>query len=402
MRDLTLGERVAIDAPVVEIGLTGPRLEELGERLGAVVVALDAKRAIPPSFEPITLQKRELRPGASFGDQGALRIDFASLPADVERLMFVLYIVGGYGSGVTFRDFGSLTATIDDVRFAVDFTNRGEAAAILVELYRYKGGWRLSANGQGFVGGVGAVGSAFNISIPVPDPPRDYSGRDGGGRNGGGRDSDRHRGGGGNSSGSGFAIDHAHIVTNAHVIDGARSISVVGEKFTVAAEVVFSDPRNDIALIRVERDLGPGARFRAIDTIDLGEDIVVLGFPLQGLLGSGPTATAGNVSSLCGIGNDSTVLQFTAPIASGNSGGPILDCSGLVIGLVHASLNLETVRLSGNNAENVNFGVKAPIVKTFLTTTGIDFVQVQAGPTRNRAEIVREARGYIYRIRCEG
>lgn len=395
MRDLTLGERVALETPVVEIALDGPRLEEHGERLGAVVVALDAQRRIPSSFEPITLQKRELRPGASFGERGALRIDFASLPTDVERLMFVLYIVGGFGSGLTFRDFGSLTATLGDVRFAIDFTNRGEAAVILVELYRYKGGWRLSANGQGFVGGVGAVASAFNISIPVPEPPRDFSGG-----SQGGHDRDRQRGG--SSSGSGFAIDRSHIITNAHVVDGARSVSVVSEKFTAAAEIVFSDPRNDIALIRVERDLGPGARFRDVDTIDLGEDIVVLGFPLQGLLGSGPTATAGNVSSLCGIGNDSTVLQFTAPIASGNSGGPILDCSGLVIGLVHASLNLDHVRRSGANAENVNFGVKAPIVKTFLTTTGIDFMQVTAGPSRSRADIVREARGYIFRIRCEG
>jgi len=399
MRDLTLGERIGIEQPVVEIGLSGPRLEELGERLGAVIVALNPQRTIPSSFVPITLEKRELRPGASFGERGALRIDFAALPADVERLMYVLYIVGGYGTGVTFRDFGSLTATIGDVRFELDFANRGEAAVILIELYRYKGGWRLAANGQGFVGGVGAVASAFNISISVPEPPRDYSGGDRGHDRGRDRDRDRYRGG--PSSGSGFAIDQTHIITNAHVIEDARTVSVVSDKFTAPAEIVFSDPRNDIALLRVDRNLGPGARFRDVNTIDLGEDIVVLGFPLQGLLGSGPTATAGNVSSLCGIGNDSTVLQFTAPIASGNSGGPILDCSGLVIGLVHASLNLETVRQSGNNAENVNFGVKAPIVKTFLTTTGIDFTQARAGATRNRADIVREARGYIFRIRCE-
>jgi S1-C subfamily serine protease len=394
MRDLTPGERIGFDAPFAEIVLSGPRLDELGERLGAVIVAFDPNRKIPASFEPITLEKRELRPGASFGERSALRIDFAALPVDVDRLMYVLYIVGGYGTGVTFRDFGSLTATIGDVRFALDFTDRGEAAVILVEMYRYKGAWRLSANGQGFVGGVGAVASSFNVTITVPEPPRQYAGRDTG------NDRDRERSG--PSSGSGFAIDQTHIVTNAHVVDGARSISVMSEKFTATAEIVFSDPRNDIALLRVDRNLSAAARFRDVNTIDLGEDIVVLGFPLQGLLGSGPTATAGNVSSLCGIGNDSTILQFTAPIASGNSGGPILDASGLIIGLVHASLNLDHVRERGANAENVNFGVKAPIVKTFLTTTGIDFTAAKGGPTRNRADIVREARSYIFRIRCEG
>jgi len=391
MHDLTPGERIAFDAPVAEIALSGPRIDDLGDRLGAVIVAFDAQRGIPAGYQPITLAARELRPGMSFGDGGALRIEVAALPAEVERLMYVLYIVGGYGTGVTFRDFGSLTATIGDQRFVLDFKDRGEAAVILLELYRYKGGWRLSANGQGFVGGVGAVASAFSVSISVPEPPRDYSAPD--------RGSDRGRGG--PSSGSGFAIDGTHILTNAHVVDGARTVSIVGEKFTAPAEIVFSDPRNDIALLRVDRDLGAGARFREDDAIDLGEDIVVLGFPLQGLLGSGPTATAGNVSSLCGIGNDSTVLQFTAPIASGNSGGPILDSSGLVIGLVHSSLNLDHVRQSGGNAENVNFGAKAAIVKTFLATTGISFAHAKAGPTRNRADIVREARGFIFRIRCD-
>lgn len=396
MRDLVTGERVAIETPVAEIALDGPNLDRLGERLGAVVVALNAAKQIPSGFEPITLARRELRPGASFGDRGALRIDFASLPTDVERLMFVLYIVGGYGTGVTFRDFGSLTATIGDVRFPLDLTSRGEAALILLELYRYKGGWRLSANGQGFVGGIGAVASAYNITITVPDPPRDYA--PGGGSGGGGG---RDRGPSGPSSGSGFAIDKTHIITNAHVVDGAQKIAVVSDKFTAAAEVVFSDPRNDIAIIRADRDVGPGARFRELDLLYLGEDIVVLGFPLQGLLGSGPTVTAGNVSSLCGIGNDTTVMQFTAPIASGNSGGPILDASGLVVGLVHASLNLDHVRQSGANAENVNFGVKSPVVKTFLASVGIPFVQAEPGVARNRAEIVRDARNFIFRIRCD-
>ena len=393
MRELTSGERVSIDAPVVEVNIDGPRLRDLGERLGATLVALDATRQIPASFAPITVATREMRPGASFGDGGALRIDFGAIPIDVDRLMLILYIVGGIGSGITFRDFGSLTATIGDDRFQLDFTNRGDAAVILVELYRFKGGWRLAANGQGFVGGIGAVASALGIIIPAfsaPDRERETIGHDEG----------RPRGGA--SSGSGFAVDRRHIITNAHVVDGARSISVVSERFTGPAELVFSDPRNDIALLCVDRDLEAAARFREALDIHLGEDIVVLGFPLQGLLGSGPQATAGNVSSLCGIGNDISILQFTAPIASGNSGGPILDSTGLVIGLVHASLNIDRIRQAGNNAENVNFGVKAPVVRTFLATTAIDADVVRDAPLRTRAEIVRDARRYIYRVRCEG
>jgi S1-C subfamily serine protease len=392
MRDLTLGERVGIDTPTTEINIAGPRLEALGERLGAVVVALDANRKIPSSFAPITLAAREMRPGAKFGNGGALEIEFAALPADVERLMLILYIVGGIGTGVTFLDFQSLSATVGDNRLTLDLTNRGEASLILVELYRHKGAWRLAANGQGFVGGIGAVASALDIVIDVPHPPETP-----------------HQGGSnyppppqsGSWSGSGFAIERRHIITNAHVVNGAKTIMVASERETLASEVVFVDPRNDIALLRVSSDMPGVARFRNLLDIHLGEDVVVLGFPLQGLLGAGPQATTGNVSSLCGMGNDVSVMQYTAPTASGNSGGPILDAGGLVVGQVHSSLNLDSVRMDGNRAENVNFGAKAGVIRLFLAMSGIEPVLTPEMPPRPRADVVREARGYIYRILCE-
>jgi S1-C subfamily serine protease len=89
-------------------------------------------------------------------------------------------------------------------------------------------------------------------------------------------------------------------------------------------------------------------------------------------------------------------MQFTAPIAGGNSGGPILDQAGQVVGQVYSSLNKEIVR----NAENVNFGVKGVVVRSFLSTAGIEPRLAEARP-RPRSEIVREARTYIYRIRGE-
>jgi S1-C subfamily serine protease len=400
MRDLATGERVPIEVPTVTIKLEGPQLDRFGPSLGAVLVALDANRKIPSVFTPTTLATRELRPGASFGDGGSITVDFAAVPADVERLMVVLYIIGGVGVGVTFLDFGALTATVGDYRYPIDLSNRGEAALILVELYRHKGGWRLAANGQGFVGGVGAVANALGVIIDVPQPdlprpgqgaPPDF-------------DYDRpgpHRGGGG-GSGSGFAVDRRHILTNAHVVDGATKISVVSDRVTLPADIVFSDPHNDIAMLRVTEDLEAAAQFRDGLEIHLGEDIVVLGFPLQGLLGSGPQVTAGNISSLCGMGSDTGVIQFTAPIASGNSGGPILDSAGLVIGIVHSSLNTDRVRQGGGIAENVNFGAKGIVIRTFLATSNIEPSISRDSNVRNRAEIVREARRYIYRINCEG
>jgi S1-C subfamily serine protease len=400
MRDLATGERVPLETPNVTIKLEGPQLDRFGQSLGAVILALDATRKIPTSFAPTTLATRELRPGASFGDGGSISVNFDAVPADVERLMVVLYIIGGVGVGITFLDFGKLTATIGDYRYPLDLNNRGEAALILVELYRHKGGWRLAANGQGFVGGVGAVANALGVTIDVPQPdmpppgsglPPDFDY---------GRPQPPRGGGGG--SGSGFAVDRRHILTNAHVIDGSTKISVVSDRVTLPATTVFSDPHNDIAMLRVTEDLEAAAQFRDGLEIHLGEDIVVLGFPLQGLLGSGPQVTAGNISALCGLGSDTSVIQFTAPIASGNSGGPILDAAGLVIGIVHSSLNADRVRQGGGVAENVNFGAKGIAIRTFLATSNIEPTVSRDNTARNRADIVREARRYIYRINCEG
>jgi S1-C subfamily serine protease len=192
------------------------------------------------------------------------------------------------------------------------------------------------------------------------------------------------------------------VLTNAHVVDGAAKVEISGDRLTAPAEIVFSDPRNDIALLRVDRPLPAFASFRTNIDLHLGEDVIVLGFPLQGLLGAGPQATAGNISALCGIGNDTSVMQFSAPIASGNSGGPVLDQTGLIVGLVHASLNLDRIREGGSSAENINFGVKGAVVRSFLSAVGVDPELRAEAPVRSRAEIVRDARSYIYRIRCEG
>jgi S1-C subfamily serine protease len=396
MRDLAPGQRVSIEQPVLELNLEGPRLASLQGELGTMLVGLDSSRRSAPSFAAMEVGTRELRPGVSFGHSGELRLELAALPSEVDRLLLILFLQRGAGGGLSFRDFGSLAVMFGDWRFPLDLTNRGEAALILGEIYRRGGGWRLTGNGQGFVGGLPALKAALQVDIPLParreqpaQPGDDRSGRP-----------PRPRGS--SFSGSGFAVDETHVLTNAHVIEGADKIDVAGDRFTVPAQVVLSDPRNDLALLRVERPLPAAARFRTTIDLHLGEDVIVLGFPLQGLLGSGPQATGGNVSALCGIGNDTTVLQFSAPIASGNSGGPILDQSGLVVGVVHASLNLDRIREGGSSAENINFGVKAALVRSFLSTVGIEPALEPGGPVRTRADIVREARGYIYRIQCEG
>lgn len=399
MTDLVPGQRVALDEPVVELAMSGPRLDALGRSLGGMLVALDGAKRAPPDFAPIDIDSRELRPGAGYGPQGQLRLDLAAVPPAVERLLFLVYFAHGGGGAEALRDFERLTLTVDRYRVTVDLAGRDESALVLAEIYRRGGGWRLCANGQGFIGGMGALFSAIGVDVPIPDRAHRELGRAPGPVDHG---HDRRPPAGTTFTGSGFAVDGRHILTNAHVVDGMARVEVASDQLTAPAEIVFVDPRNDIALLRVSaQPLPAAAGFRESFDIHLGEDVIVLGFPLQGLLGSGPQATAGNVSALCGIGNDTSVMQFSAPIASGNSGGPILDQAGHVVGLVYSSLNKERLREAGNNAENINFGVKAAVVRCFLGTAGIAPRTLPDAAPRGRADIVREARGFIYRIRCE-
>lgn len=393
MAELATGQRAPLAGPVVELNVDGPQVERRAGQMGAVLVATGIDRKLSPSFAPINALTREMRPGAQFDESGALKIDLATLPPDVEKLSLILYIVGGVGRGVTFRDYERLVTTVGDYRYTLELGGRAECSLILIEIYRRNGDWRIAANGQGFAGGLGAAGHALGVDIATPDHP-DLPDRRGGGY---GDPPPRS----GPSSGSGFAIERHHILTNSHVIEGVRDVTVASERGQQPAEIVFADPRNDVALLRVEKPLGAVGRFRFSLDLDLGEDIVVLGFPLQGLLGAGPQVTGGNVSSLCGIGNDTGVLQFTAPIASGNSGGPILDMSGLIVGQVHASLNKDRIREGGGSAENINFGSKAPILRTFLAAQGLSCTVSDDTKQRSRADIVREARSYLYRVNCD-
>jgi S1-C subfamily serine protease len=105
-----------------------------------------------------------------------------------------------------------------------------------------------------------------------------------------------------------------------------------------------------------------------------GERVVVVGFPLAGLLAEQANVTTGDVSSLAGIGDDSRYLQITAPVQPGNSGGPLFDASGNVIGVVSAKLDaVKVAGVTGDIPENVNFALNVSVVRAFLDAHGVAY-----------------------------
>jgi S1-C subfamily serine protease len=148
------------------------------------------------------------------------------------------------------------------------------------------------------------------------------------------------------SAGSGVVIStRGEILTNSHVVEACTEITVhLPSEGNVdkPATLVARDERNDLAVIRVTRAnirAAAVAVFRDGVPVRAGDAAVALGYPLSGLLASAANVSVGNVSALAGLRDDSRYLQISAPVQPGNSGGPLLDASGHLIGIVTAKLD---------------------------------------------------------------
>ncbi len=159
--------------------------------------------------------------------------------------------------------------------------------------------------------------------------------------------------------GSGFVIDKdGQFLTNAHVVDGAASLSVTLDAGTkVGARVIGLDPVLDVALLRIDAS-GPHPVVRLGDsaTVKVGDDVVTLGNPI----GLDQTMTRGIISGLNrllpGI-SDEPMIQTDAPINPGNSGGPLVDRCGMVIGIN---------TFITEDAQGIGFAVPVNAVKAIL------------------------------------
>jgi len=205
------------------------------------------------------------------------------------------------------------------------------------------------------------------------------------------------------STGTGVAISLAgHVVTNAHVVNQCREIRarLPGEP-TMTAELVATDRLNDLAALKLARPLPHIAAFRSEQNIRQGDSIIVYGFPLAGALSADGNLTLGNVSALSGLANDSRMLQITAPVQVGNSGGPLLDTSGNIAGIVVSKLNTAIVALAtGDTPQNVNFAIKTGVVRGFLDANSIPYRTAASNRPQAAPDVGEQARQFTLNIEC--
>jgi S1-C subfamily serine protease len=169
-------------------------------------------------------------------------------------------------------------------------------------------------------------------------------------------------------SGSGFFVSEDGLfITNAHVVEDYTKIEVRGAAGTKKATVLRVDKDKDLALLQVQGASGATGLRVATNSLSIGTHVFTIGYPLVDLQGSQPKFTDGKVSSVAGARDDPDEMQISVAVQPGNSGGPLADANGDVVGVVVASLNeFETVAVAGSILQMVNYAVKGGTLARFL------------------------------------
>ncbi|MDH5557146.1 MAG: serine protease [Alphaproteobacteria bacterium] len=200
------------------------------------------------------------------------------------------------------------------------------------------------------------------------------------------------------STGSGFIVNNQTIVlTNNHVIKGCIEVTVRIDNRDIKSDLKARDERNDLALLQLPAGKYPTVAFRGNDGLYPGDSVVAIGYPLSGLLASEGNVSVGIVSALAGWKNDTSHLQISAPIQPGNSGGPLFDSSGNVVGVIVSGLVMGS---DDAPAQNVNFAIKSSVAISFMQANGVDFMTLNSAKEQRPADVARKGRPATVFVKC--
>lgn len=202
-------------------------------------------------------------------------------------------------------------------------------------------------------------------------------------------------------SGTGFALKGGYILTNYHVVEEANIITIhgIGGDFTngIEATIVGADKSNDLALLKILGNIPASLNsipygFKS-KIADVGEDVYVLGYPLTATMGEEVKLTNGIISARTGFDGDVSQYQMSVPVQPGNSGGPLIDYNGNVIGVVCAK---------HKGAENVSYAVKVSQVRNLIESVS-DLSIINTANTlqgKSLKDQVKFVNKYVYIIKC--
>lgn len=197
-----------------------------------------------------------------------------------------------------------------------------------------------------------------------------------------------------NMEGSAFALNNSgYIITSLHMINGADSVFIENKVFDrTSAKVILTDPKLDLAVLKIEnKELYKNWQVPySLNTklADVGEKVFTLGYPRKDMVYG-----EGSLSSLSGFFNDTTMYQISIPVNPGNSGGPLLDDQGNIIGVIRGKIT---------NAEATGFAVKSgEIIKSIRTIGGDSILTANKKPATKglkRTEQIKRINPYVFNV----
>jgi S1-C subfamily serine protease len=160
-----------------------------------------------------------------------------------------------------------------------------------------------------------------------------------------------------------------------------------------------SDANNDLAVLTTRLTPIQVPAFNS--RVRVGDSIFVFGFPLTGLLATSGNFTAGNITATAGLNDNTSMFQISAPVQPGNSGGPLIDQLGNVVGVVESKLDaIKVANITEDIAQNVNFAIKASVAINFLESHGLDPATEASKQRLEPAQIAELARQFSVRLSC--
>jgi hypothetical protein len=169
------------------------------------------------------------------------------------------------------------------------------------------------------------------------------------------------------ASGSGAIIStQGYVLTAAHVVAGASWLKIFTAQGMKNAKIMRIDEANDLAVLKLSDGTYSVLPIASSRKIRLGQSVATVGFPNIEIQGFSPKVTRGEISSLNGLGDDPRAWQISVPVQPGNSGGPLLDENGNLVGVVVSKLGLKAATITGDLPQNVNYAVKSTYALALL------------------------------------
>ena len=193
------------------------------------------------------------------------------------------------------------------------------------------------------------------------------------------------------SSGTGFYVSNTgHIISNHHVVEGCNTVKLTFKGKEVSADVLAVDKMNDLSILKA--DLTPSKVYSvATEDASLLEDIIIAGYPLGKKVSAAIKTSKGSITALAGYGDNYSEFQTDAALNEGNSGGPIMDQKGNVVGVAVANYGKQS------GVESFNFGIKSSTLKTFASANGLKFLPPNNRDLSNKdlGQLITEATIYL-------